>query len=143
MPYKYLDHHADIGILGEGASWAEAFEEAARAMFHLIVKPRKKVPTELKSVEIKVEAKDIETLFVEWLNELLARKDLAGLFFSDFKIDEIKKIDNFYKLQGEVFGLPFSEENFVRGIDVKAATYSGLRCEEKEGKYSCQCILDV
>jgi SHS2 domain-containing protein len=143
MPYKYLDHQADIGILGEGESWSEAFEEAARAMFNLIGKQEEKVAIELKNVEIEVSAKDIETLFVEWLNELLAQRDLTGLFFSDFKISEIKKTGDVYKLQGQAFGLPFSEENFVRGLDVKAATYGGLKCEKKEGNYSCQCILDI
>jgi len=143
MPYKYLDHAADVGISAEGRNWQESFEEAARAMFNLIGKQEEKVATQLKSIEIEVSAKDIETLFVEWLNELLAQKDLAGLFFSDFKIEEIKKEGNIYKLKGHAFGLLFSEENLIIGLDVKAATYSGLKCEEKEGKFFCQCILDV
>lgn len=169
MPYKYLDHQADVGISAEGRNWQESFEEAARAMFNLIGKQGEKVATRLKSVEIEVYAKDIETLFVEWLNELLAQKDLAGLFFSDFKIEEIKKEnkdspDNnqvyphtlhprskergflgvgVYKLKGLAFGRPFNEGNFVFGLDVKAATYSGLKCEERDGKFYCQCILDV
>jgi len=74
MEYELLEHEADIGIRGYGDTIEEAFENGAKAMFSIMV-DLKKVNSQ-KNVKIKCEAPDIEALFVEWLNELLTKKDI-------------------------------------------------------------------
>ena len=136
MAYKYLEHEADVGILAIGDSLEEAFSEGAKAMFGVMVDV--KGVEAKKSVEIKCSAKDIPALFVEWLNELIQKKDTEEMFFSKFKV-KIK--DN--ELTGKAIGEKINLDKHKVKTEVKAATYSGLKYEKKGSKHALQCILDI
>ena len=76
MSYEYFEHQADIGIRGKGKTLAEAFEQAALAMFEIMVETK-----ELKSSKpqlVEVEGNDLNDLFIGWLSELLFLKDVEG-----------------------------------------------------------------
>ncbi len=89
MSYEYFEHQADIGIRGKGNTLAEAFEQAALAMFEIMVDTIDLNPTESQIVEI--EADNSEELLISWLSELLFLKDVENKIFSRF---EISKIDD-------------------------------------------------
>jgi SHS2 domain-containing protein len=138
MAYQYLEHEADIGILAMGKTREQAFEEGARAMFGVMVDVDKVKAR--KKVEVSVGADTLDTLFVEWLNALLAQKDIKGMVFSKFKVDIGEK--ETFTLQGEAYGDEFKpEQNFK--TEVKAATYSGLKYKQVFGEHHIQCILDI
>jgi len=138
MTYEYLEHEADIGILAMGKTREQAFEEGAVAMFNVMVDVKKVEPK--KKIEISVGADSLDSLFVEWLNALLAQKDIKEMFFSEFKV-EIKEGDNF-QLKGEALGDEFKEsQNFK--TEVKAATYSGLKYKRVFNEHHLQCVLDI
>jgi SHS2 domain-containing protein len=140
MAYKLLPHEADIGVQGIGSTVEEAFEEGAKAMFDVMVEIKK---VELKNtVDVECEAYDIEALFVEWLNNLLAKRDIDDMVFSKFEV-KIEKKDNRYHLKGKAHGEKLDQEKHKIKTEVKAATYSGLKHEEKEGKHYMQCVLDI
>jgi SHS2 domain-containing protein len=142
MSYQYLEHEADMGIKAAGETKEEAFAEAARAMFNLMVNSETVIET--KEIRVEVEAQDIASLFVEWLNELLSRKDIEGCLYKDFKVESIVATDGTIKLFGYAYGEPFDAEKHELKTEVKAATYSGLKCGwEKDGQFYCQCLLDV
>ena len=52
------------------------------------------------------------------------------------------KIENL-KLTGKAFGEKINSEKHEIKTEVKAATYSGLKYEEKEGKHYIQFVVDV
>ena len=138
MAYEYLEHEADIGILAMGKTREQAFEEGAKAMFGVMVDVDKVAAS--KKVEVSVGAESLDSLFVEWLNALLAKKDIAGMVFSKFKV-AINEDKNF-TLQGEAWGDEFKEsQNFK--TEVKAATYSGLKYKQVFGEHHVQCVLDI
>ncbi|MBI3399510.1 MAG: archease [Deltaproteobacteria bacterium] len=141
MPYAYLDHEADVGIRATGSTLEEAFEQGAKAMLNVMWD----ISTieERQNVSIECEARDIPELFIEALNEILFRQDVEGLVLARVKVGEIKNINGIYKLKGTVFGEPLNFDKHTVKTEVKAATYAGLRYEEKEGRHSMQCILDV
>ena len=141
MSYTYLDHEADVGIRAVGSTLEEAFQEGAKAMLNYMWD----ISTieERQNVSIECEARDIPELFVEALNEILFKQDVNGLAISRFKVEEIKKSDERYKLKGVIFGEPLDFDRHTVKTEVKAATYAGLRYEEKEGRHIVQCILDV
>jgi len=139
MEYELLEHEADIGIRGYGNTIEEAFENGARAMFSIMI-DLETVESE-KNVEIKCEAPDIEALFVEWLNELLTKKDLEEMSFSRFKVKIYK--DDTYKLEGTASGEKFDQKKHKAKLEVKGATYSGLKIGKKDEKIFIQCIVDV
>jgi SHS2 domain-containing protein len=139
--YKYLEHEADIGIFAGGVNFKEVFTEGARALFDLMVDIKALKPEQ--TIDIEVDAEDVAALFVEWLNELLAQNEITGLFFSAFKIISIEQVNGQYYLKAIASGMKIDPDIMEVKTVVKAATYSGLKCEEKDGQFYCQCILDV
>lgn len=135
MSYEYFEHTADIGIIGKGKTIEEAFEQAAQAMFNVMVDIKKVKPTE--KITIKADAEQLEQLFIEFLNELLAQKDIKHMVFSKFKV-KINKL----KLTAEVYGEKLQDKHNIK-TEVKAATYSALKVEKDKNNYIVRCIVDV
>lgn len=141
MSYQFLEHESDIGVRGIGSSIIEAFQETAKAMFDVMVEVKKIKPQ--KQVKIEATASDIEGLLVEWLNELIFQKDITGLYFSKFEILDFKKTNSKYHLNAKVWGSKIDPNKHPVKTEVKAATYSALKCGKEKGEFFCQCILDV
>ncbi len=136
MSYFYFEHEADVGIAGRGKTLAEAFQEAAKAMFNLMVDIQKVKPA--SSFKISCEAANDEELFVEWLNALLAEADIQSAVFCEFEV----AIRN-NKLSGTAKGEKLNPEKHSVKTEVKAATYSQLRIEKKNGEFIARCVVDV
>lgn len=141
MTYEHFPHEADIGIRGIGNSVEEAFCEAAKALFDVEVDIKTVEPKE--EIKITAEASNIEELFVEWLNSLLAEAGINNMVFSEFKVH----ISN-NKLQGVAFGEQLDVQKHKAKEEVKGATYSQLKVEvaasgKHKGKWIAQCIVDV
>ena len=77
--YETFEHEADVGVRGFGKTMEEAFQNGAKAMFSVMVELDKVDPK--KKIGINCEALDNETLFVEWLNELLSTADIEDMVF--------------------------------------------------------------
>jgi SHS2 domain-containing protein len=140
MAYKLLPHQADIGVQGIGSTLEEAFEEGAKAMFDVMAEIKNIEPKE--SVDVDCDAYDIDALFVEWLNNLLAKRDIDDMVFSKFEV-KIEKKENRYLLKAKAYGEKMDPEKHKLKTEVKAATYSGLKHEEKDGEHIIQCVLDI
>lgn len=139
--YQILEHEADVGIKGIGNSYEEAFGEGAKGLFSVM--------TDLEKIEVKeiisinASALDLPQLFVEWLNQLIAEKDLQGMMFADFVV-KIEKTNNGYELRGEAKGEKIDLNKHEMKTEVKGATYAGLECgQQEEGQFFCQCVVDV
>lgn len=141
LKYEQFEHQADVGIRGYGETIEEAFENGARAMFGVMVNLEKVEPK--KEIKIECQATNLEELFVEWLNKLLAEAGIENLIFSDFKIKEINKVNSTYKLLGLAKGEKIDLEKHEPKVEVKAATYSQLKIEKKDNQYIAQTIVDV
>lgn len=141
MPFELLDHQADVGVRGMGKTLEEAFTEGARGMFALMVELDQVEPTE--PVEVECRADSVETLFVAWLGELLLQRDIREMAFSKFEV-RIQEGDGGYRLRGRAFGEPLEPERHGAKVEVKAATYSGLKFgRTPDGGYYVQCIVDL
>ena len=133
--YEIFEHEADFGIRGYGETLEKAFENGAKALFSVMVD----LDTVKAATKVTVDcsAYDYEGLFIEWLNTLLSEMDLRRMLFSTFSLTL-----NSYMLHGEAFGEKIDKSKHVITGEVKAATYSSLKLEEKNGKM-IQCIVDV
>lgn len=140
MTYKYLEHEADVGILAIGDTVEHAFAEGAKAMFNIMVEIEGVKPE--KSIDIECTAKDIPALFIEWLNELINKRDVEDMLFSEFEV-KIDKGEHNYFLTGKAKGETINLDTHKVKTEVKAATYYGLKFEEKEDKFYLQCVLDI
>ena len=140
MPFEYLDHTADIGVRGIGETVEEAFCEAARAIFNLMVDLEEIVPKE--AFHITVEARQLDLLLVEWLSNLLVKKDLEGLLLSSFHV-ELREMENGFSLRGVGWGEPLDLKRHQPKTEVKGVTYAGLRVRKEDGRWLAQCVVDI
>jgi SHS2 domain-containing protein len=134
--FETFEHEADIGIRGFGTSLQEAFENAAIALYSVMVKIEAIDPIEKR--EITVSAPDQELLFIEWLNALLSLSDIERMFFSKFSV----QIDG-TSLRGVAWGEGLNRKRHKPKVEVKGATYHLLSVTENCGTYTAQCVVDV
>ena len=136
VKYETFEHEADIGIRGFGNSVAEAFENAAAALYSIEVNIDCVRPEERRTV--KVSAPDRELLLVEWLNALLSLSDINRMVFSKFDVN-IRGTE----LNGTAWGEHLDRERHQADVEVKGATYYMLSVKEIDGRYVAQCVVDV
>ena len=139
--YELLPHKADIVIRGIGNSYEEAFCEAAKAMFSIMVELEDIIP--VGEVKVRVEAGNLEELFIAWLNELLSEASLQGVLFSEFEAKIKKNAEKRFVLEGTARGEATDLKKHRLKTEVKGATYSGLKVAEENGKFIAQCVVDV
>ncbi len=137
MSYEYFEHQADIGIRGKGNTLAEAFEQAALAMFEIMVETKGINPSESQLVEVT--ANDQDELFIVWLSELLFLKDVEGKVFSRFKIESL----NANTLSAKIYGEMIDVSKHKLKLEVKAATWTQLMIKTENNQYIAQCLVDV
>ena len=82
--WETFKHDADIGVRGSGATLAEAFAGAAKAMTAAICDPARVAARE--AVRIACTASDKEMLLVDWLNALVYEMATRHLLFSRFEV---------------------------------------------------------
>jgi SHS2 domain-containing protein len=131
--FELKEREDGIIVRGYGKSWEEVFENGAKALFSII--------TDIADIEIqeetvvKVFASDIESLFVDWLNELLNVKETKNLILSKFEVEDIFK-EGEYQLFAKVWGGKAEVEK-----KIKSASFSELkRGKTKNGKF-IQCLV--
>ena len=137
IPFESFEHTADIGLRAHGQSLEEAFENAARGMFSIMVDLSNIASAQ--QVEVKAEAGDVGGLLVAWLNELLFLFDSKNLLFGDFSIDEWDKETH---LKASARGEPVDLEKHRFETEIKACTYHELKVS-KNKIWTCQVIFDV
>ena len=82
--YEYLEHTADIKFQAYGDTLEEVFENAALAMFNVII-DTEKVSGETER-EVLLTSPDLESLLVDWLSELLYLFEVDEVVFWKFQL---------------------------------------------------------
>lgn len=135
--YELLDHTADIGIIAYGPTKESAFEACAEAMFDLIT-PVSDI-SEKTRFDIEVDAEDLESLLVTWLNELLYVFEVKGLIFKRF---EVVLIGN-EQLISHGYGEKFDPKKHTLQREIKAVTYNLLKIENQGNQWCIQVVFDI
>ncbi len=135
--WELFPHDADIGVRGRGATLAEAFANAARAMTAAILDPAVVAPRE--AVTIACEAPDPEVLLVDWLNALVFEMATRAMLFGDFRV----RIEG-TRLEAEALGEPIDPARHAPAVEVKGATFTALKVARgADGTWTAQCVIDV
>ncbi len=128
-----VDHTADLALHIQGRDLADLFITAALGMSHLIALPDTTSPGRL--VPLALTAPDVETLLVDWLNELLYLGEMEEIVFMEGDFSELSPV----RLVGQVLMLPIAEyRNYV-----KAATYHNLRVRKTTNGYTTTIVFDT
>jgi len=137
QPFRILEHTADVGFEAFGATREEAFANAARALFNLIV--------DLDAIEthdevtLQIQGPDPESLLVNWLSELLYLHDAEDWLFRDFEIQHLQDDSMSALARGEKFRRSRHQAKLL----VKAITYHQLALEESPQGWRAQVYVDI
>lgn len=144
--YEYFEVEADIGVIGRGATAAEAFVQTARGVFALIVEPG--TVEERERREVRAHGESLEALLVAWINECLYVHDVEGFVARDIRMEV-------FDTTPLVGGEPLRLHSFLEGEEVdpgrhrlgtvvKAATFHQVVVKALEnGYYETRLVLDV
>jgi SHS2 domain-containing protein len=139
--YKFLEHMADAYIAAYGRTLAEAFENAAIAMFDVMTEVEKIHP-KLRD-EVKVEAEDEQALLYSWLEALLIKFETEETLYSKFKILSLDHTPAGFELRAEIWGEKYNPERHTQKVGVKAVTYHRMEIIREPNKVTLKFILDI
>ena len=139
--FEFLEHTADAYIATYGEDLAEAFENAALAMFETMTDTKAVEPINEKTVVAK--GADKQALLYDWLERLLVMFEVEGILFSKFRIHKIQQAKDGFRLEAKVYGEPYDPERHNQKVGVKAVTYHRMEVKEAPGKVVLKFILDI
>lgn len=137
VPFTFIEHAGDAGIVARGETMRDLFINAAVAMFEIIVKGENVQPGIRRDFE--VDGDDIEDLLVRWLNELNYRTSAFREVFTKFEIEHI----NDKHLCAVAYGEVIDPARHEFRSEIKAATYHGLYVKEDAEGFEAQVIFDL
>jgi len=140
MPYTFKEHTADLLLEATGETLEEAFIQAAKGMMSSLF--------DLDTIDIKedvpieVEAPDMESLFVKWLQEVLYRYETEGMLFREFSLVITTDPPS---LKGTASGERFDPKQHKIITEIKAVTYHMLEVEydQKRKEARVQVLFDI
>ena len=139
--YEFLYHIADAKFRAYGATMEEAFENAALAMFNVMVNTSNLEAEEQREIEIT--SPDFKMLLADWLSELLYLFEVDGIVFCEFKIDRIEKTGEEFSLTGKARGEPIDLSRHRFDTQVKAVTLHELEVQQKDDGFWVQVVVDT
>jgi len=131
-----IEHTADWAIRVRAPDLPALFALAAEGMFGLLTDLS--TVERSRHVEIALRAIDVETLLIDWLNELLFLSEQNGIVFAEFAVDELVVADGARLAARAVGGRP-RELNKV----IKAATFHGLSIRQNAEGCQAELVFDV
>ncbi len=138
--FELVEHPSDIGFRAYGRDLAEAFGNAALALFEVMVDTGKVEPRE--EVRVELEAEDEGALLYDWLDRLLYLHDTRNLVMSKFKAT-ISPTKGGFKLNARAWGERFDPAKHPERTAVKAMTYHMMKIKRERDKCSVQAVVDI
>jgi SHS2 domain-containing protein len=138
--FEWVEHPSDIGFRAYGRDLAEAFENAALALFEVMVDTSKVEPRE--EVKVELEAEDEGALLYDWLDRLIYLHDSTNMVMSKFKVT-ISRIKDGFKLDAQAWGERFDPKKHPEKTAVKAMTYHMMEIRRQKNRCSVQAVVDI
>jgi len=140
MAIEFLDHTSDVALRASGETLEDAFAEAARGLFSVMIDVARVEARERH--DVRAVAATHAQLLVAWLSDLLAQKDLSGFVFSEFAVD-IHRDEKGFVLEGSATGEQLDKGRHRAGSEVKGISLLGLEVRHTNDSWMAQCVLDV
>jgi SHS2 domain-containing protein len=137
MPFKILDHTADIMVEVRAVALPELFADAARAMVAVLTDSS--TIQGKQALMVEVEADNLEQLLVTWLTELIFRHETELWLFSEFEIHAMTDT----RLEAKVWGEKLDPKRHPIDREIKAVTYHRLSIEEEDEGFRTKIVFDL
>ncbi len=137
MIFELLEHPADIGFRAHGRTLEDLFANCAHALVSIILDPSD--VREEQQWQVMAEGSDIESLLVNWLNEVLYYVDSKRAVFSTFALSFPAQFQLTCTASGQ---LRDPVQHAVR-LSVKAVTYHQLKVSHGGEAWTAEVYVDV
>ncbi len=139
MSFKYIEGIAlaEAAFEAEGKDLKELFEACAAAFMDTSANP-----TSIKSViqkEISINAKDVESLLYNFLEELVFLKDAEAIVFNKVEVTEISETS----VKATAIGDKINKEKQELRADVKAITMHMFKVEKTDAGWKAMVVMDI
>jgi SHS2 domain-containing protein len=137
MNFEILEHPADVGFRAWGSSLEELFGSCGQALISIILDP-----SEVNADgcwELPAEGSDLESLLVNWLNEVLFFVDTRRVVFDSFSI----RMADPFQLSCQARGEERTPAKHPVRVSVKAVTYHQLRIYRTGEQWVAEVFVDV
>lgn len=134
--FSFLPHTADMRMMVQGKSMPELFKNAAMGLSDYLDISAEK--TQRFSESIRIEAKDTESLFVGWLNELVYLSDREKINFDQIEISKLTKSLIVARVKGRKL-----QEGYHPTHEIKAFTYHNLKVKKTKHGYKTEILFDI
>lgn len=138
---ELLEHPADIGFRARGRTLADLFATCAEALLSIILDASQ--AQEAQVWELSVEGSDLESLLVNWLNEVLYFVDAKRVVFSRMEIEIDPTEIRHTRVDAVCHGERLDSERHRPRVLVKAVTYHQLRIFESDDGWTAEVYVDV
>jgi SHS2 domain-containing protein len=138
--FEWVEHPSDVGFRAYGRDLPEAFENAALALFEVMVDTSEVGPRE--EVKVELEAEDEEALLYDWLDRLIYLHDSKDMVMSKFMVT-ISRIKGGFKLNAQAWGERFDPKKHPERTAVKAMTYHMMEIKHEKNRCSVQAVVDI
>jgi SHS2 domain-containing protein len=137
LSWETFEHDADVGLVVRGRDGPELFAEAGVALFDLVCDLV--TVEERQRYELAGEARTVEALLVDWLNDLVFLFEGRGVVCRRFAFTVWTPT----AYRAEAYGEDADPARHAPRDLVKAATYHGLSVRTDEAGLEARVILDV
>jgi SHS2 domain-containing protein len=137
VTFELVDHPADIGFRAYGTTLEELFATCARALVSIVLDPSD--IRLINFVSVPGIGGDLESLLVNWLNEVLYQVDGRRVALGEFAIGRVSETNVDCVARGE----PRDRERHPSRVIVKAVTYHQLRVERTADGWVAEVYVDV
>ena len=134
--FDIIDHTADVGVAAHGATREELFGNAALGMFTVIGDLGRVAPREKR--DVIVDAKDLESLLVSFLAELLFIHEIHHFMICDVRVDFVTDT----RVQATVRGEALSPKHEIY-TEIKAVTHHDLKVEHTGDGWNATVLFDI
>lgn len=130
-----LAHTSEIGLRARARTLGELFACLGRAMIAL-TGAQADARAEVMTLEVDAGATDVESLLVNWLNEMLYLHEVTGIVPQEVTVQAITP----QSIQTLVAGRKASEP---AELQIKAVTYHQLSVIQEAGEWKAEVFFDI
>jgi SHS2 domain-containing protein len=135
--FEILEHTADIGFRATAESLPELLETAADALAAIALDTSR--VAERETYPVAAEGDALDSLLVNWLNEILYLVDGRRIAPRRFRVLEVAS----GRVRAEAAGEPRDNQRHEPKLVVKGVTYHQLRIEQGADGWICEVFLDI
>ena len=141
MPFRFIEHTADIAFEVESKTIVNLFKDSALALRETACEIRKHIGREELTIECIEES--LEPLLVQFLNELNFLIHTKKWIFNSIRKLDIVQSGNKFHLNCQLFGGEINSNNCELKAEIKAVTFHQMKIEKRKDNFFTRIVLDI